>query len=565
MGIRFADILLFAFIIVQTELAYSNEHRDRLSVEAFFSPEKLGSGPIDNRYFLPIGKFEQAKHPISGAMVIPETQGWKFGTFPAVTIEFLASGDALIPAVQDIVISATSRTRWSLIFSPGRVWSETGDKGYSRASFPFVLAGKTRSASHNGIATFLFNDTTVSALIFQIVQESHPYDKFNTWGRIPVSFNRKPIANSNGLVLSHKRELEERLPLLPLSDLESQFGDKGARATKEWPVDAMDPTASGLVVDGKIFASECKSRFGPFPYCAQMRHGVYSVSKTLGALLAMLRLSQKYGDEVFDLKIKDYVTVTAKHDGWSDVTFGDALNMATGIGDAPVEFKTVFENIPPYSLFSGQLTSAQKLATAFTSANYPWGPGEKFRYRDMDTFMLAAAMGNFLRSQEGETANLWDMVIEEVLRPIGLMHAPMIHTIEPDGSRGVPILNEGYFPTIHEIIKISLLFQNDGKHQGKQLLSSKKLDEAFYRTSVRGNPFPTGLSRFAGFTYHMGLWHVPIDLGECKISVSRMSGWGGNAILLMPSGIIAFTIRNKGIGVDDKLAAVAHIIDSQCD
>jgi hypothetical protein len=32
---------------------------------------------------------------------------------------------------------------------------------------------------------------------------------------------------------------------------------------------------------------------------------------------------------VFELKITDYVKVTAEHDGWDEVTFGDALNMAT--------------------------------------------------------------------------------------------------------------------------------------------------------------------------------------------------------------------------------------------
>ena len=38
-------------------------------------------------------------------------------------------------------------------------------------------------------------------------------------------------------------------------------------------------------------------------------------------------------DCILELKIKDYVTVTAAHDGWERVTFADALNMATGIGD----------------------------------------------------------------------------------------------------------------------------------------------------------------------------------------------------------------------------------------
>jgi hypothetical protein len=34
------------------------------------------------------------------------------------------------------------------------------------------------------------------------------------------------------------------------------------------------------------------------------------VTKSLGATVALLRLAQTYGDQVFELKIKEYVTVT---------------------------------------------------------------------------------------------------------------------------------------------------------------------------------------------------------------------------------------------------------------
>ena len=47
----------------------------------------------------------------------------------------------------------------------------------------------------------------------------------------------------------------------------------------------------------------------------------------------MLRLAQKYGPEVFDLKIADYVPQAAHAAAWRGVRFGDAINMATGIGD----------------------------------------------------------------------------------------------------------------------------------------------------------------------------------------------------------------------------------------
>jgi hypothetical protein len=564
----FAGLLVAALNAPVPDSAFALETRDRLKVAEFF--EKPGDGPVDNRFFLPVGESNQALHSFEGELVIPEFQDRKAGTFPAVSVKFFSNGNELLPASQDIVISPTSRTRWSFIFSPGRVWSEPGDKGFSRASFPFVLAGKTRSAAHNGIATFLFDDKSVSPLIFQIVQESPPNDRFDSWGKLPISFTRHPIENREALVDARRRELAARIPTRPLKELPVQFGPEGALTLKKWPetkprpAETMDATVAGLLVDGELYVSRCRTRYGPYPFCSEMRHGVYSVSKSLGATLAMLRLAQKYGDAVFDLKIKDFVGVTAEHDGWSEVTFGDALNMATGIGDAPVESTMVFESIPPYHYFSGQLASTQKLATAFTSANYPWGPGEVFRYRDMDTFILAAAMDGYLKSREGGHANIWDMVVNEILTPIGVMNAPMIHTIEPDGARGIPIFPEGYFPTYQEIAKISQLFQNGGRHDGDQLLNRTMLAEALYRTDVRGLPFPTGVARFAGFTYHMGLWHRPIDLGDCEINVSKMAGWGGNSVLLLPTGGIAFTLRNRGIDVDSKLATAVHAIDPQC-
>jgi hypothetical protein len=42
-------------------------------------------------------------------------------------------GEHLVPVVRDILYPS------GIIFSPGRVWSEPGDGGMSRASFPFVF------------------------------------------------------------------------------------------------------------------------------------------------------------------------------------------------------------------------------------------------------------------------------------------------------------------------------------------------------------------------------------------------------------------------------------------
>jgi hypothetical protein len=68
--------------------------------------------------------------------------------------------------------------------------------------------------------------------------------------------------------------------------------------------------------------------------------------------------------------------------------------------------------------------------------DYPWGPGEVARYNSINTFILSAAMDAFLKSKEGSDADIWEMVLTDVFRPIGIFYAPIMRTIEPDGSTG---------------------------------------------------------------------------------------------------------------------------------
>jgi hypothetical protein len=99
------------------------------------------------------------------------------------------------------------------------------------------------------------------------------------------------------------------------------------------------------------------------------------VSKSLGGAVTLLWLAQQYGDQVFDLKIKGYVTVTATHDGWERVTFADALNMATGIGDLAPQREPndvhADENKPKMSKWHGARTAKEKLDIGFSYGQYP--------------------------------------------------------------------------------------------------------------------------------------------------------------------------------------------------
>jgi CubicO group peptidase (beta-lactamase class C family) len=292
-----------------------------------------------------------------------------------------------------------------------------------------------------------------------------------------------------------------------------------------------------------------------------MRHGVFSVTKSMGAAIAMLRLAQKYGPEVFDLKIEDYVQVTATHDGWDEVTFGNALNMATGIGDKPdLKAFTGEEDEDRFDEFLDAGSAQDKLDVCFSYGDYPWGPGEIARYNSINTFVLSVAMNNFLKSKEGPDADIWDMVVDEVYRPIGIQHAPIIRTVEPDGSRGVPIFGYGLYPTVDDVAKVAALYHNGGRHDGQQLLHAAKLAEALYQ--VAGVGLPTGDSnRYGQVLYNLSFWSAPYRTATGQLfQVPYMSGFGGNHVVLMPNGITTFRFSDAYVyGVDSMIQAADTI------
>ena len=260
-------------------------------------------------------------------------------------------------------------------------------------------------------------------------------------------------------------------------------------------------------------------------------------------MVAMLRLAQKYGDGVFDLKITDYVDLAGNHDGWSKVTFGDTLNMATGIGDIEPQRVSSYVEADSTAL-AGKIfaarTTNEKIKLIEAIGNYPWGPDEVFRYRTSDTFVLAVAMDRFIKSKEDPDADLWNLITREVLQPIGIARMPVLSTKEPNGARGIPLLGIGMLPTLDEVAKLVKLMRNGGRHQGEQILSATKLDEAIGKTMPTG--LATGWPIDDGETYyHMSLWLHPYKAQNgCLLRIPAMSGHGGTYVIIMPNGITAF-------------------------
>ena len=110
------------------------------------------------------GSLELANPASNGSVtVITDTYGAFYGSdspwehLAPFSFEFVQDGSYLIPAQQGLVY--TGNKAWNYIVGPGRVWTESDDSGYTRASFPFALVNRNDNCTHNGEMTFLFSNS----------------------------------------------------------------------------------------------------------------------------------------------------------------------------------------------------------------------------------------------------------------------------------------------------------------------------------------------------------------------------------------------------------------------
>ncbi len=579
-------ILTIALLSMGIANCPAADERQELGYAELMSGRHASESPVANRFFVPQGEAAGALHEFSGAITIPEHPMWtkplkikpelingkKTQLFPGIRLQFVSHGEYLVPVERDILVARDSDSYWQIQVSPGRVWAEEDDEGMSRASFPFFLTSIIENETYNGIATFLYDDDSVSQLRYQIVQHLSPFmieTGFVAAGQAEIRYQPATVA-SEQVSDDFARELDDRLVWRDWSDLENQYGSE-TFANFDSGIDPQLVVTSGLVLDGEVYVRSMDTPFGPYPYPREMRHGVWSVTKTAAGLVTLLRMAQKYGNDVLDYRIRDYLDVTATHDGWENVTFRHAMSMATGIGTGTLNVKPNIIGLgdasnpannagfDDYMAWYLAPTLKAKLGEVFRVPSYPWGPGEHARYRDRDIFTLSAALESLYKQKEGPDADIWQMMLDEVYRPIGIHHLSMTRTREPQ-KPGTPMLAWGIYVSIDDIAKIARLLQDGGMHDGVQLLSRAGLAEAMYETDVRG--LPTGEeNQFGAKSYHLSLWHENYitDSGR-HYAAPRMSGYGGNIVQLMPNGIIGFRFGNGGDKPLEQMTIVADRI-----
>ena len=589
---RLPALLLCALILADGHRATAAPQR--IGTAELLSDSWSG-GVIANSAFTP-GSDAVAEHaPFLGTLRLTETQmttkpavfsppsvlGRDPHLFPGVAISFFTDKGDLVPFTQDVIRFASNnqgRSYWDFIVQPGRVWSQPGDAGWSRGGFPFALVNSIEGETHNGLATFLYKDGRVSNLRFQIVQQTAPYyikDDFVAAGLVSAAF--APVAGNrlSSLKQGYEAELADAVPIAGWGELAAKVG-AAKLANFDGRMRAGDIVLSGLDYQGTFYLKGCQGVGGPLPWCDRARFGVWSATKALANETVLLRLAEKYGPAVFELRIADYVPEASRYRGWHDVRFEDAINMTTGIGNGSTKREPNDTNDgyldASYSRWYEARSAQEKVAALLKDGGvYPWGPGQVTRYRDQDMFILGVAMDRFLKSKEGPTADIWSMLRQEVFAPIGIHQAPTNRTIEADGSDGHPLMAYGYYPTISDMVLVARLYQNDGKHGNRQILYAPRIRELLPGPNPRG--FPTGEKLPDGETTYINAFWVTsyVASNDCRVFYPRMIGWGGNIVALLPGGLTGIRIAKSGSTTDNSevdtgaMARVANSLSRFCD
>ncbi len=527
---------------------------------------------VDNSAFLPCESSAPAKHHLSLNLEIDETpmqcnhpgveiNGKSIDLFPKSGLRLTSDNGDLIPLDRDLLRDPDGNGYWDITLSPGRVWSELEDGDWSRAALPFQLSNIFENDTHHGIATFLYRDDEVSRVFYQVVAETKTFlcpDNLQTWGWLHARPTPLDATDADAAVEQFRAERNDQLPLKPLTawfsdatrnnfdDIDNGFGSDSTMV-------------SGLVIDDEIFSSPCRSSMGDYPYPRAMKFGIWSATKTAFCSIACLRIAHITGQDPRVEKVCDLLPEARNKSDWSDITVGDCLNMASGIGTAAArkEPRDIFadylleewqsqesdEALASYNHYHAWFLAPsqhEKNLAAFACPAYPWPPGTVARYRDQDLYIAGAALDAILKRVRGPDARIWAMVCDEIYTPARLRHAVKFHTIETDPAKEVPLSDAGLLLSMDNIARLGQLILDRGRIGDEQILDPLMLDEFFDPRIPKG--LPTGIRIETGEVhYHAGTWHLPYrsNSGE-DFWIPTMRGYGGQIIQTLPNGTTAF-------------------------
>ena len=458
-------------------------------------------------------------------------------SLPAFSIDLLQTGAELVPLIRTPI--AGEHPDWEWIFAPGKVWDDPVDKGASRAVLPFTLMERNANCTHNGLASFRFDDHgAISHFVYQIGSETCAYTQFDAWGAGPLTYAMHPVDNAADIVTAYAREKAARMETRPIAALPSAVA-AGLGSAEEVKPSSM--TAFGYIADNIHYVSGCDTRFGSYEYCDSLVLPSYSWAKSLAAGVAAMRMEKLYPGAMQSL-ISDYVPACSGPN-WRSVRFINALDMASGLYNSAGH--EVDEQSDEMRRFFTVESHAEKIGIACTAFARRAKPGHDFVYRTADTYILGTAINAYLRQKTGHAeADYYRDLLDPIWADIGL--SPLARTTRRtyDDARQ-PFSGWGMAFYRQDIALVTAFLQRGAMVDGKPML-----DSAMLKAALQRDPDDRGLRAVIDsqrYQHGFWAWNAGPAIGcGTDIWIPALSGFGGLSAALMPNGPVYYYVSDGG-------------------
>ncbi|RKZ02789.1 hypothetical protein DRQ25_18315, partial [Candidatus Fermentibacteria bacterium] len=313
----------------------------------------------------------------------------------------------------------------------------------------------------------------------------------------------------------------------------------------------------GFAIDGVHYSGGCRTRYGPYPYCAVLDLPSYSLAKSIFAGMAYMALEQEFPGAGESL-LSDYVTECGDMERWRDVSLQHLLDMSTGNYQS---LEPDVDELASYETdFMAGETHQAKITTSCNLFPHKAEPGTRFAYHSSDTYIAGTLMNEILPA--GSDIHT-DVLVERVMKPLRL--SPVTRaTRRTYDTKAQPFT--GYGLTLHsdDIVRIGLfLARGDGAIEGTQVLDPEELKAALQR-----NPRDPGMEAGSeSLRYNNGFWAYQTNLHDAcdrPVWIPFMSGYGGISIAILPNQSLFYVFSDKGRFEWLKAAVESNQIRNYC-
>ncbi len=480
---------------------------------------------------------------------------------PEFEFQFIQTGSHIFPLQRGSIASA--HPNWEYVLTPGRVWQEASDNGYSRAAIPFALQQRNANCMHNGVMTFLFKeDGSTSKVAYQISSETCLYFKADWWGLLGAAYTPETIAGQGQLIQDYQAEIAARIPTKPLSALSTDYpGTDPSAFEAPSGTDASHVSTAGFIYGGVHYRGDCVTRYGNYPYCDSMVVPSYSTAKSFFAGVAMMRLEKLYPG-ARNTTVSSHVPACNSNGNWSDVTLNNLLDMATGNYDSATYMSDEGASHTDGLFLTDSHSS--KISYSCTQYTRKATPGNQWVYHTSDTYIAGTHMNDYLQDQLGSSADIFaDTIVADLWEPIGVSPTGL-YTRRTYDSVAQPFSGWGLMWLPDDLAKIARFVGIDnGEINSQQMLDSAELDAALQRNSLDSGTVP-----LTDYRYNNGFWahNVAGDLSGCSGNqwIPFLSGFGGITVVLLPNDSVYYYFSDNDTYFWLEAVQAAHQIQSAC-